>query len=315
MKKVYKLSLFALFFFYLGCQLLVGQSYQFIRYAEDEGLSSTLVKSVTTDKNGFVWVATDDGLFRFDGHNFIPIHDELPSHYVKSVYCQSNGKLLATTDLGLISISSYPQSVDFKTLKMGSVKEVDSLMSFPKTIYGDSKGKVWVSDNRKIYSLNSEEKIKTYTVADKASSNNFQRSFSFAEDGWGNLLSFSEPGYVFRYDTKTDRFSEIELPESLSNIQCVASIDRGNLLVSSRGGLYELLTDNQGNCRKLTLLNSRIEVSTIIQLSKGHFLAGTWANGLIEIKKTGSDYTFTQLNEFPEKILIICFNQKMEISG
>ena len=96
-----------------------GQSRQFIRYAEEEGLTNTLVKSVTTDKNGFVWIATDDGIFRFDGHNFIHIHDELPSQYVKSVICISTGDIIASTDLGVVRVESSPQTWKVSIIKMG----------------------------------------------------------------------------------------------------------------------------------------------------------------------------------------------------
>ena len=109
-KSTFLFSLITLLFVFSSKLTLNGQPYQFIRYAEDEGLSNTLVKSVTTDKNGLIWVATDKGLFRFDGHNFTQIVDDLPSSYFKSICCRYNGELIASTDLGVIRIQGDPQS-------------------------------------------------------------------------------------------------------------------------------------------------------------------------------------------------------------
>ncbi|MEI6059074.1 MAG: ATP-binding protein [Bacteroidota bacterium] len=294
------IALLILFVFFYSGSVLFGQSWQFIRYAEDEGLSNTLVKAVTTDRNGFIWVATDDGLFRFDGHSFLQVHDELPSQYVKSVFCRNNGDLIASTDLGLIRINSNPQSWDVSVLKKGSVKEVDSLLAFPKTIYEDRKGILWVSDNHKIYTLKNNS-FKAYAPGAKASTNNFQRSFSFAEDGFGNLYSFSEPGFVYRYDAPLDRFVELILPQHLSNIQCVISIDFETMLVATHNGLFEIKTNKQGLFKKMRPLNLKAEVSFIISTEPDQFLAGTWANGLIRISRTGSEYNFTEVAGFPEK--------------
>lgn len=290
----------SVFFFFIHILSSIGQTYQFIRYAEDEGLSNTLVKSVTVDKNSFIWVASDDGLFRFDGHTFTQIRDELPSKYVKSVYSCNNGDLVASTDLGLVSIKSTAQSWKISTIKQGSVKEVDSLLSFPKTIYEDQHKVVWVSDNHKIYSL-SNNIFKSYSPGAKASTNNFQRSFSFIEDGFDNLFSFSEPGYVFRYDRKIDKFVEVLLPQKLSSVQCVAKVDYETMLVATHDGIFVLVTDKLGKVQSMKPLKIKLEASYIIKISNDSFLAGTWANGLFVIKQEGNEFTFSQITDFPGK--------------
>jgi len=149
-RSIFQFSLITILFVFCCKLSLNGQPYQFIRYAEDEGLSNTLVKSVTTDKNGLIWVATDKGLFRFDGHNFTQVVDDLPSSYIKSICCQNNGDLIASTDLGVIRIQGDSQSWNVSIIKKGSAKEADSLLSYPKTIYEDHNGVLWLSDNHKI---------------------------------------------------------------------------------------------------------------------------------------------------------------------
>ena len=40
------------------------------RLGGDAGLSNNYVMGITQDRNGFVWIATESGLNRFDGKSF-----------------------------------------------------------------------------------------------------------------------------------------------------------------------------------------------------------------------------------------------------
>ena len=43
---------------------------RFQRYGVDDGLSQTTIRDLYQDQKGFVWLATQDGLNRFDGYEF-----------------------------------------------------------------------------------------------------------------------------------------------------------------------------------------------------------------------------------------------------
>ena len=44
--------------------------YTMTHYTADNGLPQNSIKSITADGYGFIWLATEDGLVRFDGHRF-----------------------------------------------------------------------------------------------------------------------------------------------------------------------------------------------------------------------------------------------------
>jgi len=44
-----------------------AQQYSFRYYGTDEGLTSVAVKALFQDRTGFLWVGTENGLFRYDG--------------------------------------------------------------------------------------------------------------------------------------------------------------------------------------------------------------------------------------------------------
>lgn len=51
----------------------------YYQYDQSKGLSSKNVYDIHKDQKGFIWFATDDGLTRFDGQNFVTYTHELQS--------------------------------------------------------------------------------------------------------------------------------------------------------------------------------------------------------------------------------------------
>ena len=64
--------------FLLSTLSILGQSQNFKRpfhhfhqLNETHGLSNNVINDILQDQTGFIWVATEDGLFRYDGNEFI----------------------------------------------------------------------------------------------------------------------------------------------------------------------------------------------------------------------------------------------------
>ena len=65
---------FLLFLFLLPGPAANGQTslsdYSVVNYNSDNALPQNSIKGMAFDKNGFLWMATEMGLVRFDGRNF-----------------------------------------------------------------------------------------------------------------------------------------------------------------------------------------------------------------------------------------------------
>ena len=48
----------------------VAQRYAVRQITTDDGLSNSCVVSIAQDKSGYIWIATEEGLNRFDGNSF-----------------------------------------------------------------------------------------------------------------------------------------------------------------------------------------------------------------------------------------------------
>jgi ligand-binding sensor domain-containing protein/two-component sensor histidine kinase len=89
------LRILYLMFFSLLVITAGAQDYNYIQYTVADGLPSNTVYDVKQDTDGFIWLATDAGLVRFDGRKFITFtrQDGLPSNDVLMLQPDKKGRL------------------------------------------------------------------------------------------------------------------------------------------------------------------------------------------------------------------------------
>jgi len=86
---------------------LTAQRYSFKRYDQDSGLPNQDIRALVQDRTGFLWIGTDNGLFRYDGHRFrgFTTADGLPTSEVEGLGETRDGTLWVATYRGLARFS------------------------------------------------------------------------------------------------------------------------------------------------------------------------------------------------------------------
>src|ERR1035438_7893016 len=81
--------------------------YSFKHYLQDSGLTNLAVNTINQDRNGFLWVATDNGLFRYNGRRFRRFGREegLPQDDVTALTVSAAGTVWAGTPVGIAYLS------------------------------------------------------------------------------------------------------------------------------------------------------------------------------------------------------------------
>ena len=106
-KHLFRISVF-LFLLTNYCTLVGAQPIFFRRLEIKDGLNATSFWHATIDKYGFIWIASLDGLFMYDGygvqHFTKETHQQLPSNVVSYLYCDSRNRIWIQTDLGIAMI-------------------------------------------------------------------------------------------------------------------------------------------------------------------------------------------------------------------
>ncbi len=147
--KIFTTLLLFIFTFFVG----VAQSnVKFERYSIETGLSSNEIYQVYQDSKGFIWIATKDGLNRYDGYHFITYKanqqdaNALQTNVIQYVYEDRQNNFWIGTEDGLVlfdlaqnKFTSIPIAINHPLKQTNKIN-----VGF---MYEDKAGNFWVASN------------------------------------------------------------------------------------------------------------------------------------------------------------------------
>ncbi len=146
---------------------LLAQIPGLTQFTTNNGLPSNTIYDIIQDENGFIWIATDYGVSKFDGLTFknFTVTDGLPGNEILSFYRDSKNRIWMTAFNGNVGFIQNDHFYNKDNLAF-----LDKLQ-FPKFIddvFEDSKGKIWFCENSNtIKVLNTNLSIENYsTISD-----------------------------------------------------------------------------------------------------------------------------------------------------
>ena len=89
----------------LGAAPAFAQQFVFTRYTQTAGLKNLGIEALLVDHAGDLWVATDGGMYRYDGTSFTPYDKSrgIPADATLSLAESPSGRIFARVDAGLYS--------------------------------------------------------------------------------------------------------------------------------------------------------------------------------------------------------------------
>ncbi|HEX2867407.1 MAG TPA: two-component regulator propeller domain-containing protein [Ignavibacteriales bacterium] len=287
MKKILPLAAVCLLLLLMpqaGRRLLFAQDNlpTFEHISIEQGLSQSSINSIIQDYKGFMWIATADGLDRYDGYSFkifrnIPRQaGSLSDNSVFAVYEDRSGNLWAGTLLGNLNkfnrqterFTKYSFGADtgYTSLLMTAIPEYP--LTFSRfndrtitSISGDRQGRLWIGTwGQGLFSFDTATgKVKQF-VHDPRNPNSISsnRIVSLTEDKNGILWAGTFGGGLNRIERRfNSRLDEFTLsvtsfqnlspvPGSLSDnrVTSVFQDKDGNLWAGTFGGGLEKLPFN-----------------------------------------------------------------------
>ncbi|NMC47194.1 MAG: hypothetical protein GYA52_10255 [Chloroflexi bacterium] len=216
------------------------QSFNFLRQSVKfesldvfAGLSSNVVNKVIQDQYGLIWIATIDGLNKYDGKKFtvykrnVSEANSLINNAVWDIFEDSNGNLWVGTDGGL---DKFNRANDFFTHYQHNKAVSNSLPNnFVRAIYEDSRGNLWIGTSGgglSKFDMESGE-FSTYIHEDDnpySLANNIVRAIY--EDSRGYLWIGTWNG-LDRFDYETGRFFHFNQETGDDSIPDSSSFGRG----------------------------------------------------------------------------------------
>ncbi len=259
--------------------------YVLTSWSAQSGLSQKSVMSVAQTADGYIWLATEEGLVRYDGMSFRTFDEQnsagLPDRLIRSLAADSDGSLWIGTRSGL---AHYRDGVFYNLVEKAG---------FSDDIYDlclSRDGSVWFSSDHGLYRFKNGRSI-IYTTADGLPD---PRITTIAQGPDGSIWAGTRAGLVrfadghfttYRCDRESignsinaltvgangtvwigtsngeiDRWSAGRIttwlrdPQRHAQIQCILEDKAGTLWVAFerlglarvRGGKFELLTKSDG---------------------------------------------------------------------
>ncbi|WP_371186091.1 EAL domain-containing protein [Thalassotalea maritima] len=217
------------------------------QYSINEGLSENTVFSITQDRQGFIWLATLDGLNRFDGYEFITYKshatnsNSLPSDIIRVLFIDSNDKLWVGTQSGLVT---YDVTTD-------SFHTVDTQFENQTiwSIFEDANNNILVSTNDGVYRQQKDD-INFSKLSFRQYTNDIVEVKSIYQDQQGNYwfgtyengLFISNEQLSFIFSAQQPNRFDLSVPET--TIYEINLID-SNTWLATNNGVYVIDKDWQ----------------------------------------------------------------------
>ncbi len=300
MKKYIQIyTLFLILVFCTSCKQNQTEGKKIIITPETQGVITYhgpqwITRNIIQDRKGNIWIATFDGVYRYDGKSFTNITSKVIPTRFFSILEDTEG------NLWFGSIGSGVYRYDGKSFENFTTNE-GLLNNEVTSIYQDKKGNIWfgVSGGASCYDGNSFRNyiIDGNNMKEDRTGKTFQnrRPYeinSIIEDKKGKLW-FATRGNTFRYDGKTfSVFAHNDKP--FKNVRSVIEDKKGNIWLGGADGLWRYDGSNLSNFTKKF-------VGSIIEDKKGNILT---SSGSVTGEK---DWTLSRYSEksLSNKIAIV----------
>lgn len=181
-------------------------------FTDEDGLSNNLIRDIHQDKIGYLWIATSDGLNRYDGYNFKTFRNNrtdsnsICGNQISSIFEDSNGDLWFGTYNGFCK---FDLSTEQFTNYQGVLNDTLSLNNYKiNSISEDKFGNIWLATSKGLYNFNPATNKYTEFLPDSANASciHFDRVRTLFNDKDGDIWIGSFGCGVSYYDSDNNRF-------------------------------------------------------------------------------------------------------------
>ncbi len=287
----------------------------------ENGLSNNSVNSVVQDNNGFIWIATENGLNKFNGYSsklFYPhlqlFNQELITH-IGSSFKDSKGRLWFGSK-GLILCN--PQLETFKIFQFDAANPNSIMSNDIFKIVEDEHSRIWIGTRNGLAMYNESTqdftKFRHDTTATKVEIYSRNRIIDLVSDKNGNLWMTTLMG-LYKYSIKKNIFTPYLLHPDKSGSKLVnrshfMALDHtGKIWINYFGiGLFcfDTLSKKYEQVKfpQSEMNDAALAINSIQCDSKNNIWIASSVDGLLQFERTSSQWTHFKHDPFKSKSLI-----------
>lgn len=218
-----------------------GLNFTFDHYAIKNGLSDGRVDCILQDSNGFLWFGTQDGLNRFDGHNFTVFgHDmfdstSLSSDWIRCLLEDRYQQLWIGTEGG--GLNRYDYQTGTFTSWLQTVGEPSSLSdNFVRALYEDKSGTLWIGTRSGLVSFDrrNESFMPFYRNPENPASAVFDENITEIMEDADQNLWIGTSNDIYRIDKERRMIEHFPSAVSSERITSILQDSYGDIWFGSR---------------------------------------------------------------------------------
>jgi signal transduction histidine kinase/DNA-binding response OmpR family regulator/ligand-binding sensor domain-containing protein len=165
---------------------------QLQNFTQKDGLSSNFVLSILQDREGFMWIGTENGLNRFDGQHFLWFRSDpedphsLNGNWIWKLLEDHQQQLWIVTEQGLNLLNKQTGKIE----RVPLIKNGQSVKVFINGIYETTSGLIWLSSSAAgLFKLEKDQNDGTWRAIHfdfktPAASNTFKIAHATANEVW-----------------------------------------------------------------------------------------------------------------------------------
>ena len=269
----------------IGCLLLFsavlnGQAYSFKNYSAESNIPSSFVYTINQSTDGFLWVGTVNGIFRFDGFNFFTVQypDSVIGRYPTVSLKDKSGKLWFGCSDGSVFFVRDNRLI---AVSLSNTKSISDLLEGPD-------GFVYIvpQQGKAVYSVNSAKPEEIHKYSFSVDPTMF--SGLFTKNG---LLLIGTQGNLLMCSLANDSVKVVSIVEGF-NYSIISAIHQTSdssrfVIGTTDNGLFQLKVSEKGN--SLTRFHDHpgwdsLNIQSISEDSDHYMWISTMGSGAIQIK-------------------------------
>ncbi len=290
---------FTLILFFLSVTLLVSHGQNKIHFKHigiKEGLPKNKIFKIIQEKDGFIWIGTDMGLFRFDGYDFMHMQ-EIPDLGIFDLAIENDSLLWVGARGGLYALNL--NNYDVIEYKHNPNKSNSLISNQIETLFLDSKKQLWIGTKEGLSVLDPNRSVFTHyfhTSKDSTSiSHNIVRSIT--EDANGKIWVGTYNG-LNTFNALNKRFRRVAIapaPKGMPQNDLILDLKTYSLMpdfifAGTIKGVFKIQIDTK-NYHRYHDENDRTKCPSHNAIKS----VGDFHKGYIPI---GTDYGFNLLSPF-----------------
>ncbi len=253
-------------------------------FSTNDAISSSLINLIYQDSRNYIWIATEDGLNKYDGVQFSVYKNNpndsttIKNNYVKSLFEDSSGQFWVGSITGL---QIYNRATD--NFSEVPLYNNDSLVTPHITcIIENRDNEIWMTSSEQgVIRFNREKGI--YQTDQRISSRLSSMYLTYIfQDSKGVFWIASENQGLNRYNPETDEVIIFKSPEIGSNqISTICEDREGNIFVGTlNNGLYKYNVRTHVFELVPYTPSPALPIKSLLIDNKGRLLVGTDGRGI-----------------------------------